>query len=60
MNLGDQFLEKHGFNIETTRKRIFSEDHNWAVPFTGRKDHVAMMSTRTVFKQHGRTTCSID
>ena len=28
MNLGTQFLEKHGFNVETTRQRLYSEEHN--------------------------------
>ena len=60
MNLGAQFLEKHGFNMETTRQRLYSKEHNWAVPFTSRKDHIALTNTRTVFSKYGNTICSVE
>ena len=60
MNFGTQFLEKHGFNVEITRQRLYSEDYNWAVPFTTRKDHISLTNTRTVFSQQGNAVCAVE
>ena len=60
MNLGARFLEKHGLNVETTKQRLYSEEHKWAVPFTSRRDHIALTNTRTVFNQAANKICSMD
>ena len=60
MNLGARFLEKHGLNVETTKLRLYSEEHQWDVPFTTRKDHIALTNTRTVFNQAANKICSLD
>ena len=60
MNLGARFLEKHGLNVETTKLRLYSEEHQWNVPFTTRKDHIALTNTRMVFNQAANKICSLD
>ena len=60
MNIGPQFLEKYGFNVEITKKRLYSPELAWAVPFTTRRDHVALTNTATVFKEHANSICAID
>ena len=60
MNLGARFLEKHGLNVETTKLRLYSEEHQWDVPFTTRKDHIALTNTRTAFSELGNKICSVE
>ena len=60
LNIGAQFLEKLGFVVDCANKKLYSVEHRWEVPFTCRRDHIALTVTRRVFEEQHRTICNID